>query len=188
MGHPRAVEVGVVAEHWGPTGMVFLDTEFFRARQAAQLLSLALVEGADEVYVELDESSIARSLRARRPAFAQRHVLPQFGRVPNSAGPIGQMSERAVEWLNRRLGSVVTVHYDFSVDFELLEGLVACAKSPVVVTLRPANVAYLLEEASGIAAAAKCWAQVARERGLERHHALADALALQARFAAVHGL
>jgi hypothetical protein len=168
--------------------LVFLDTEFHRARRGPRLLSLALVDGADEAYFELDETSLAVALGNRTPMFVRSQVLPQLGRLPNAAGPLDWISERTVEWLNRRQGETVTVHYDYATDYALLEQLVAAAKAHLVVTLHAAHVGYLLEEESGVAAAEACWARVARERGLAQHHALADALALQARFAAVHGL
>lgn len=167
--------------------LAFLDTEFHRARRGPRLLSIALVAGADEAYFELDEPSLAGALGNRAPMFVRSQVLQQLGRVPRAAGPLDRICEKTVEWLNRRHGETVTIHYNYATDYELLEQLVAAAKSPLAVTLRPAHIGYLLEEESGVAAAEACWAQVARERGLGRHHALADALALRARYEAVHG-
>lgn len=168
--------------------LAFIDTEFHRARRGPRLLSLALVAGADECYFELDEPSLAGALGNRAPIFVRSQVLPQLGRVPHAAGPLDWIGQQTVEWLNRRPGETVTVHYDSATDYELLEQMVAAATAPLTVTLRPAHIGYLLEEEGGVAAAEACWAQVARERGLARHHALADALALRARFEAVHGL
>lgn len=166
----------------------FIDTEFHRARRGPRLLSLALVAGTHECYFELDEPSRAGVLGNRTPVFVRSHVLPQLGRVPHAAGPLAWVGEQAVDWLNRRQENTVTVHYDSATDYELLEQLVAAATAHLTVTLRPAHIGYLLGEETGVAAAEACWAQVARERGLARHHALADALALRARYEAVHGL
>ena len=168
--------------------LAFLDTEFHRSRRGPRLLSLALVEGADEAYFELDEPSLAGTLGNRASMFVRSQVLPQLGRVPRSAGPLDWIGERTVDWLNRRHGEAVTVHYDYATDYELLEQLVAAAATPLTVTLRPTHVGYLLDEETGAAAAEACWARIAHERGLARHHALADVLSLRARYDAVHGL
>ena len=46
---------------------------------------------------------------------------------------------------------------------------------------------YLLGDNEAEQAAQNCWLGLSAQRGLRRHHALADALALRARFERVHG-
>ena len=52
----------------------------------------------------------------------------------------------------------------------------------------PVHVGYLLDDPLGEEAAVASWSATDKLRGLQRHHALADAWALKARFEAVHGV
>jgi len=54
------------------------------------------------------------------------------------------------------------------------------------VQLEPVHVGYLLAEPDGVGAALISWVNSKASRGIQRHHALADAIALRARFLAVH--
>jgi len=55
------------------------------------------------------------------------------------------------------------------------------------IQLIPTQVGYLPDDVEGQAAALARWQEVAEARGLHRHHALANAFALEARFRAMHG-
>lgn len=164
--------------------MLFLDTEFVQIKSGHALLSLALVSDECEFYAEVQHGG--RLTAAKRSSFHREHVLPQLSMVSDAI--LGDESEIALcahDWLKGLHCDPIEVAYDYSVDFTLLEGVLSLieAHSP---TLVPVHVGYLLEDAAGEAAAASTWTALKISRGLARHHALADALALKARFEAVH--
>ena len=60
--------------------MLFLDTEFRKAADDGELLSIAFVGDCCEFYAELDEHGVASVLRGhQRNHFLQQAVLSQFG-------------------------------------------------------------------------------------------------------------
>lgn len=167
--------------------MLFLDTEFCESSRGPTRLSLGMVSNDQEFYAELSVEELTRIPRRRLTDFLQMEVLSQFGCLPASAVSTQVMASKAVAWLNGLDISKVEVAYDFSVDFTLPEQLLALAPKPLNTTLVPTHVGYLLEDPDGLEAASACWDGLAATRGIRRHHALADALALRARFVAVHG-
>lgn len=80
----------------------------------------------------------------------------------------------------------IQVVYDYGADFGFVEELQKHVAASVWSMLVPIHVGYLLEDVDGAEAADAEWARIGVERGLHRHHALADARALRARFHAVH--
>lgn len=169
--------------------MLFLDTEFRSAAGDAELLSIGIVGDSCEFYAELDEQGVASVLRGhRRNRFLQETVLPQFGRVPGARHTRDAMAQLTVRWLASRDGEALEVAYDYSMDFSLLEQLLVNSEGPILPRLVPVHVGYLLDDPLGEEAAVTSWLATENLRGLRRHHALADAWALKARFEAVHGV
>lgn len=167
--------------------VLFLDTEFCESTRGSMLLSIGMVSGDREFYAELAPEVLTRVPRRRLTDFLQMEVLSQFGCVPTAAFSTKAMASDAVLWLNGLGTAKVEVAYDYSVDFTLLEQLLELAPEPLTTSLVPTHVGYLLEDPDGLQAASNCWDALAATRGIRRHHALADALALRARFVAVHG-
>lgn len=165
---------------------VFLDTEFTSLQHPA-LLSVGMVdEQGTSFYGEINLSVAPAWLTERIGSFARTEVIPQFGRVPGSEAQPDVIARRAVDWLNGLSARIIFVAYDYSADYDLLEELLSLSTTSVTSTLKSTHVAYLLGDGDG-AHAASCSYQESARLGLGRHHALADALALRARFNAVHG-
>lgn len=165
--------------------MLYLDTEFVQTKSGHALLSLALVGDEGEFYAEVQQRG--RLAAARRSSFHREHVLPQLSMVPGvSHGDESEIAPRIHQWLKSLRDDPIEVAYDYSVDFALLEGVLFLIEEQAPM-LSPVHIGYLLEDPVGEAAAASSWSAVKANRGLARHHALADALALRARFEAVHG-
>ena len=166
--------------------MLFLDTEFFESRRGPRLLSIGIVSPASEFYAELDESSLARMAGIRKNRFLQRTVLSQFRRIADAQTTLVEMAHKTALWLRVQGSESFQVAYDYSMDFKLLADLLMLADPAVLAKLQPIHVGYLLEDPDGIAAADAAWSTAESLHGLTRHHALADAFALRARFEAVH--
>jgi len=165
---------------------IYLDTEFTDLL-APELLSLGMVSAAgDEHYVELDLDDPASADTLARASDFVRHngVLEQWGRVPCSAASLAVMGERTARWLQAQaaqFGQPATIAFDYAPDFELLEYLLRDANQwdSVRDVVRPLNVNELASRFDGVLSAEAAYAAL-RRRGLERHHALADAHALRA--------
>lgn len=166
--------------------VIYLDTEFTDLL-APELLSLALVSASgDEHYVELDIESPSSASTLAHASDVVRHngVLDQWGRVPGSESTYEQMGLRTAVWLHdqiHRNGSPAYVAFDYPTDYELLAYVLRDtgqwdALRPFV---RPANIAEISSRIDGALGAAAMY-EAMRGRGLERHHALADAHALRA--------
>lgn len=170
--------------------LVFLDTEFTDVL-LPQLLSLGLV-GLDgrEHYVELDlalEEGRQRTRRATR--FVREVVLPQWGRYAAGADSLSGMQRKTSQWLRdiARAGRV-EVAYDYVSDFQLLADLMRQAEEQVPgggLKLVPINVSYL-HSIDGLERVRDAELHAQAVRGLQRHHALADACALRTMYLAVH--
>lgn len=171
--------------------VIYLDTEFTDLL-APELLSLSTVSAAGgEHYVELDiESPSSASTLARASDFARHNsVLDQWGRVPGSESTYEQMGLRTARWLedqSNRNGQPAYIAIDYPADYELLKYVLRDAGQwdalrPFV---RPMNVAEISSRLDGALSAAAMY-EAMRERGLERHHALADAHALRAAHLAI---
>lgn len=168
--------------------MLFLDTEFCASKRGAELLSIGIVGTDTEFYAELDAASMSRlARRVKMSRFLGQTVLPQFGHLTGVQHSLEEIAFATASWLRSRSGDAIEVVYDYSEDFTLLERLLEISDPPLLTRLVPVHVGYLLEDPSGEAAAMASWLATGRDRGLHRHHALSDALALRARFEAVHG-
>lgn len=163
---------------------LFLDTEFARDADGGDLLlSIGICgSGAEEFYAEVDAPSADLD-----DEFLIEHVLPQMGKWPGIRGGMQDIATALVGWLNGLEHERLEVCYDYHADFNFVEELLTNSSTPLSVALEPCHVAYLLEDEEGEAAAARCRREVEESRGLSKHHALADALALRERFRAVHG-
>lgn len=168
---------------------LFLDTEFVQAPRGPVLLSMGIVAeniGA-QLYMELPPSEVQAIPLRRLTSFLSAEVLPQFGRIAAAEVARKDMPARLASWLSS-LGAIqAEVIYDFNVDYLLLEQLMDAIETSLSIQLIPTHVGYLLEDPGGEAAALASWEQSSSDLGIRRHHALADALALVARFEAVHG-
>lgn len=166
--------------------LVYLDTEFTHLLEP-ELLSLGLVGASgDEHYVELDLDDPGSAATLRRASDFVRHcgVLEQWGRVPGSAATREQMGLRTARWLLEqaaRLGQPAQVAFDCVMDYELLEYLLRDAGQWDAVrdVVRPLNVGELASTFDGVLGAEAAY-EALKRRGLDRHHALADAHALRA--------
>lgn len=174
-----------MAVPWEIDVYLFLDTEFARDTDGNdRLLSIGICgSGTEEFYAEVD----APFAPAADDKFLVEYVLPQMGRWPAVRRGMQDIATALVGWLNSLGHERLEVCYDYHADFNFVEELMAKSSKPLSVALEPCHVAYLLGDAYGEAAAARCWREVAGTRGLSKHHALADALALRERFRAVHG-
>ncbi|SFC21674.1 hypothetical protein SAMN05216344_111100 [Polaromonas sp. OV174] len=171
--------------------IVFLDTEFTDLLQP-QLLSLGLAAlDGRELYAELDLTTSIGKARVKASTDFVRHgcVLDQWGLVPGSSGTEWEMGRRAGEWLiglAAEAGTKVEVAFDYSTDYELLE--CAVRESGIWDQVRdaviPVNVNSITGTIDGELAAEECFRELGKRggRGLKRHHALADALALRAAY------
>jgi uncharacterized protein (DUF2384 family) len=173
--------------------IVFLDTEFTDLLHP-ELLSLGIVTlDGSEHYVELDMSSeVGRARRKVCSDFVKfAGVLDQFGYAPHAVGTAWEIGRWTGAWLLRladESGTRVEVAFDYATDYELMEhgirhsGLWDRVREAVL----PTNVNALTGTIDGEMAAEECYQALSR-RGLQRHHALADALALRAAYVAVKG-
>lgn len=153
------------------------------------MLSIGIVGSSVEFYAELDAPSWAKVVRrARQRQFLHRAVLCQFGRLDGTQHSLEGIAHETARWLRSRGGDALEVAYDYSVDFSLLEDLLAMSDPSLLIRLSAVHIGYMLEDSCGETAAIANWCDSHETRGLQRHHALADALALKARFEAVHGL
>jgi len=162
---------------------LFLDAEFVDKKDDVQLLSIGLAGDDGEFYAEQDRASLGK-LNAGK--FIDTEVLPQLGRGIGLAGSPCGIAKALVTWLNNFDADRIDVHYDFNLDYTLLEHVLMLVPGQLVPQLEPVHVAYLLEDADGIDAALRSWESSKASRNIQRHHALADAIALRARFLAVH--
>ena len=170
--------------------IVFLDTEFTDLLNP-ELLSLGLVtQDGREHYVELDlETEIGQARKKSATDFVFYGVLDFWGRVPNATCSYQEMGRRTAEWLlglAKESRTQVEIAFDYSPDYELMEysirdsGLWARVREVV----RPINIGPITGGVDGELAAEEVFREL-KKRGLSRHHALADALALRASFVAV---
>jgi hypothetical protein len=174
--------------------IVFLDTEFTDLLRP-QLLSLGLVSmDGRELYAELDLATETGKARVKSSTDFVRYgdVLTQWGLVSGATGTEWEMGRRAGEWL---LGlaahdtSKVEVAFDSSTDYELLEAAIRESGlwDQVREVVLPVNVNSITGTITGELAAEECFRELGKRgsRGLKRHHALADAMALRAAYMSV---
>lgn len=174
--------------------MVFLDTEFTNLIHPA-LLSFSMVSlDRLEIYAELDLvlDPVGQNRLRTSSEFTRDTVIPQFGRMPKSKCSAWDLGYRAGEWLITRAadaGGQITVAYDYDDDFALLRDAMIEARiwDRVRPLLLPENIDSITGRVEGELAAEASWLESSLYRGLNRHHALADALALRAAWRAVCG-
>jgi hypothetical protein len=178
--------------------LIYLDTEFTNL-EAPQLLSLGMVTASgEELYHELDLSLPQNaSVLESCSGFVHDIVLPQWGRVPVCSDASG-MGQRTVAWLwsclrpgwerdNPLASPPLQIVYDHPTDLELLMQLLEGSGEwyPILSKLlQPLDASELIHRL-GPGLAYEAAFETLSARGLERHHALADALALRA---AIHPL
>jgi len=163
----------------------FLDTEFIEADDRFEFISVGLVtDRGQEFYSEVPFAEAERLLEESPNQFVRAEVLPQLGVVPSEPWP--DLPGRLASWFESLGTTAVEVIYDYSADFLLIEQLQSRLGAQTTVLLIPTHVGYLLDDADGAAAADACWQAVEFMKGVKRHHALADAFALRARFETVH--
>jgi hypothetical protein len=170
--------------------LIFLDSEFTDLLNP-QLLSLGLVTlDGREHYVELDLSTDIGKARRKASSDFVRYdgVLDLWGLVPGAACTEWEMGRRTGEWLLQLAvySTRLEIAFDYSTDYELLEYAIRDAGlwDQVREVIAPVNIGALTGSPEGEIAAEECYREL-RRRGLSRHHALADALALRAAYVAV---
>nr|WP_145546445.1 hypothetical protein [Variovorax boronicumulans] len=163
---------------------LFVDTEFLPQPDGREeLLSIGLCgPGSQTFYAERDIEVDYGS-----NDFVATEVLPQLGRGCGLRGTALEVATALVAWLRQFDGESIELCYDFHVDRVMFEQLLQLATTSRPIEFEPTHVAYLLEDHDGCLAAERCWRELEAAHGVRRHHALADALSLRARFNAVHG-
>lgn len=163
---------------------VFIDTEFttLEWHERPWLLSLAMVsDDGIEFYAEVDLSSDTAHL-ARSSEFVKTVVLSQFCLAPGRSMSPTRLALEATEWLEGIASDAgIDVVHDAEWDFEFLSAVVQKGGS-MGAALQPMDVGSLLCGQEDEAARASF--SVSLAQGLRKHHALADARALRARFMA----
>lgn len=173
--------------------ITFLDTEFTTLLNP-ELLSLGLVTlDGREHYAELDLTTDTGKVRVKASAdFVRAGVLDMWGLIPESACTEWEMGRRTAKWLlalAAESGTRVEVAFDYSTDYELMEYAIGDSGlwGRVREVVSPVNVNLLTGNIVGEFKAEVCYREISK-RGLKRHHALADALALRAAYVAVKEL
>lgn len=173
--------------------LVFLDTEFTDLLNP-ELLSIGLVTlDGREHYAELDLTTEAGKARVKASsAFVQSGVFEMWGLVPGATYTEWEIGRRTGDWLlglAAESGTKVEVAFDYSMDYELMEYAIRDSGlwDQVREAVLPVNVNPITGTITGELAAEACFRALGRRggRGLKRHHALADALALRAAYMAV---
>ncbi|KQP11906.1 hypothetical protein [Pseudorhodoferax sp. Leaf267] len=164
---------------------LFVDAEFLPLPgDSHMLLSIGMCGPlGEEFYGELETA-----VDASENDFVVEHVLPQLNKGLGLRGSQETIRSALVEWLRRFEGERIELCYDFHVDRLAFEELVDSASLSPRFGFEAVHVAYLLGDADAALAADACWAELERSRGLRRHHALADAIALRARFNSAHSI
>lgn len=167
--------------------IIFLDTEFTDLLNP-ELLSLGLVTlDGREHYAELDLTTDAGKARVKASsAFVQSCIFDMWGLVAGTTGTEWEIGRRTGEWLlglAAESGTKIEVAFDYGMDYELLEYAIRDAGlwDQVREVVLPVNVNSISGTITGELGAEACFREL-RKRGLKRHHALADALALRAAY------
>ena len=178
-----------------PKNHVFLDTEFTDLVNA-ELLSIGMAtrDGRHEFYSELDlNSETGKARQAKSSDFVKYGVLEYWGQIPGAACTELEMGRRAGEWLLKIASDSrkpLTIAFDYQMDYELLEYAIRDADlwDRVREVVVPLKVNEVTDAITGELAAEFCYEQLSNPggRGLHRHHALADALALRAAYVALN--
>lgn len=167
---------------------VFLDTEFVPIDGGPMLISIGIVsDDLKEFYAERTSADLADAPWELVGELVRSQARSRLGARGVTSGTMPEIAGQLAAWLLGLDADSVQVVYDYSADYGFVEELQKQVASSVWSRLAPVHVGYLLEGADGAEAADGEWARIGVERGLHRHHALADAWALRARFLAVHG-
>lgn len=187
---PSPINLRSAARQLPKPALIFIDTEFTDFANA-RLLSLGMASyDSHEFYVELDLDDPANQdiLRGASEFVRWGGVLDQWECIPGAAVCARDMGKRAGDWLQEMVEEArgpLTVAFDYRTDYELLTqsleavGLLKRLRD----VLQPMNVADTTDTFEAQQAADAVFDQL-RTRGLARHHALADALALRAAYLA----
>ena len=168
--------------------LVFLDTEFTDLLNP-ELLSLGLVTlDGREFYAELDLTSDVGKVRVKASSDFVRYggIFDLWGLVPGATGTEWEMGRRTGEWLlglAAESDKKIEVAFDYGMDYELMEYAIRDAGlwDQVREVVFPVNVNTITGTITGELGAEACFRELSK-RGLKRHHALADALALRAAY------
>ena len=156
---------------------LFLDAEFIPGPQM-KLLSVGLVGSAQlQYYAELPDH-----LNSSCTPFIEEMVAPQMGLLDNSAFlSTQQLADDLFRWLARIKAPHTCVVVDSPLDAQAYELLAQAARGAGARTRPPVLcVGALFDEPEFDDVKEAAWNQAFAHKGIHRHHALADALALQA--------
>jgi hypothetical protein len=164
---------------------LYLDCEFTDLAKP-ELLSLGMVsEDGDEHYVELDlaDPASAQTLNSCSDFVQENNVLGQWNLIPHSKCSRRLMGERTARWVLdqvARHGQPAVIAFDFVPDYQLFERLIRDAGQWAVVSpfCNGVDVSEMTGRLDSQLGADRIYGLL-RRRGLERHHALADAFALR---------
>jgi hypothetical protein len=151
------------------------------------MLSIGLVadDGA-ELYIEIADKKIW----AESSKFVIKTVLPQFGLVGHSVSTNAELGQLMGSWFDQlQSGKQINIAYDYHADFDLLEQALRDAGlwDRFEKILVPNHIGYMLGHELVEGAMDHSWMMSRLNRGIERHHALADAIALRCGFDMMHG-
>ena len=164
---------------------IYFDTEFTDLQQP-KLLSLGMVTlDGEEHYVELDPADPDNAgTFANASSFVwSPEVLGQWHKVPGATVNLADMGDRTARWVlaqAARFGQPADLAFDYADDFSLFEALMRGAGHWHAVSrvIRPVFVGDLVSRFDAHLGA-EIGFEYASRRGLERHHALADAHGLR---------
>lgn len=177
--------------------IAFLDTEFTGLLADPKLLSVGIVLGAGQGNAKDSEFYAEVTDRERLHAaswFVLDAVLPQFGKVPGAACPYTELGARLRTFFTNLAHSLtpgedLEVAFEFDLDWVLVERAIADADAdatrptPITAAVHPVNVYDIAGFGPG-KRAATAYFSAQRLAPLSRHHALCDARALRASYAA----
>ena len=163
--------------------LCFLSCKFTSVADP-QLLSLGLVTlDGREHYLELDlATDVAKARIALSSEFVRDAVLPLWGKAGTARTTEEDIGRRTAEWLLTAASEPearVEIAFDFETDLALLLGALQRSDRWDRIEVASVDVAILSRSIDGSYLAEACYFDLAA-RGLKRHHALADALALRA--------
>lgn len=140
---------------------IYIDTEFFSPTDL-RLISIALVCGNDQLYLELDCDL------SEVPLWTKEHVLPLLEGKPRC---FDDLRSAVIEWLRpyREMPNP-TIAYDSTSDIALLRYLIG----PIPPWLSVSNIFKKMDR--------RALSEFRKRPGHRRHHALDDALANEASF------
>jgi hypothetical protein len=175
--------------------IAFLDTEFTDLVIQPRLLSVGLVAGCGSDRVFYAEVTDRERIHATS-WFALNAVLPQFGKVADAACTYAELGARLAAFLGDLVGTLevgacVTIAYGYHLDWELVERAITDSGAEqwesTKSRLRPLNVYHITGTGPG-KRAAENYLKSQAAASFSRHHALCDARALRAAYAAAVGV